>query len=217
MLDNHGVTVLITETFESIQGEGPMIGMPMMFVRTNRCNLRCTWCDSTYTFSGGHEYPVEYLLSKVSDSSRNWVCFTGGEPLIQRDAITFIQGVVDSGKKVLLETGGSISIGEVVRIENTVIDMDIKTPSSGEEKSLLMENIELLRPTDYIKFVIADDRDFDYALAFLSTINRDIQAVMQPAWGSSLKDLTEKAMKLELNVRILPQLHKIIWGEIPGV
>lgn len=210
-------TVLITEMFESIQGEGPLIGIPMMFVRTNRCNLRCKWCDSTYTFSGGHEYPLEYILGEVSKSSKEWVCFTGGEPLIQRDAPAFVEGMTAMGKKVLIETSGSISIAEYVRMENTVIDMDIKTPSSEEQGSLEMHNLELLRSTDYVKFVIADERDFGYAVDFIKKLRKDIPVVFQPAWGGSLKDLAEKILRYDLNVRVLPQLHKLMWGEIPGV
>jgi len=203
--------------FESIQGEGPLIGVPMMFVRTNRCNLRCKWCDSTYTFQGGQEYMLEYVLDKVSKSRSEWVCFTGGEPLLQRDAPEFVRGAVKAGRKVLIETGGSISIADFVRIENTVIDMDIKTPSSEEQESLDRKNLELLRSTDYVKFVISDDRDFDYAVDFLGNLGKDTQVVFQPAWGSSLKELTERVLKNNLNVRVLPQLHKLIWGEIPGV
>lgn len=207
----------ITEIFESIQGEGPLIGMPMLFVRTNRCNLRCKWCDSEYTFSGGTDYLLEYLLSKVEESKREWVCFTGGEPLIQRDALEFVKSVVGMGKKVLIETGGSISIEEYVKIENTVIDMDIKTPSSMEQNSLHRENLSLLRDTDYIKFVISDENDFQYAVDFVRSMDRKLQVVFQPAWGGSLKGLAEKTLRSGVDARVLTQLHKVIWGEMPGV
>ncbi len=209
--------MLITEIFESIQGEGTLMGKPMLFVRTNRCNLRCKWCDSEYTFSGGKDYILEVLLAKVAESWTEWVCFTGGEPLIQRDALDFVKDVVRSGKKVLIETGGSMALDDYVSIENTVIDMDVKTPSSQEEKSIHMANLELLRETDYIKFVISDDRDFRYAVDFVRSLKHPLQVVLQPAWGGSLKELVEKAMKERMDVRVLPQLHKMIWGEIPGV
>lgn len=209
--------MLITETFESIQGEGPYMGVPMMFVRTNRCNLRCKWCDSTYTFSGGRELMLEILLSKVHESSSEWVCFTGGEPLLQRDSPDFVKGVVSMGKHVLIETGGSLAIDEYVKLENTVIDMDIKTPSSGEEKSLRVENLNILRESDYIKFVISSQQDYEYAEEFVKNLNRRINVVFQPAWGADLRGLTEKVLRSGLQVRVLPQLHKIIWGEIRGV
>lgn len=211
------LAVQITEIFESIQGEGPLIGIPMLFVRTNRCNLRCKWCDSEYTFAGGTDYLLEYLLAKVEESSREWVCFTGGEPLIQRDALDFVKGVVGLGKRVLIETGGSISVEEYVKIENTVIDMDIKTPSSMEENSLHRENIQLLRESDYIKFVISDEKDFQYAIDFVKSMERKLQVVFQPAWGASLKDLAERTLKSGVDARVLTQLHKVIWGEVPGV
>lgn len=160
---------------------------------------------------------LEYVLGEVTKSPREWVCFTGGEPLLQRDALDFVKGVVDLGKKVLIETSGSLSVEEYVKIDNTVIDMDIKTPSSSEKDSLDEKNLELLRETDYIKFVIADETDFNYSVDFVRKLAKPLQAVFQPAWGSNLKDLTEKVLKLNLNIRVLPQLHKLIWGEIPGV
>lgn len=193
------------------------MGVPMMFVRTNRCNLRCKWCDSAYTFQGGKEYVLEIVLEEVSKSHRKWVCFTGGEPLLQRDALDFVKGATAQGKYVLIETSGSLPIEDYVKIDNTVIDMDIKTPSSGEEHSLLRENLGFLRDTDYIKFVISDEKDFSYAVDFMKSLDRPLQAVFQPAWGGNLKELTEKVLKLDINVRVLPQLHKLIWGEVPGV
>ena len=207
----------ITEIFHSIQGEGTLMGLPMLFVRTNRCNLRCRWCDSVYTFAGGEEYPMEKIREIVKDSPEEWVCFTGGEPLIQSDALDFVRMVLDSGRKVLIETSGSRPIKDFTFSDNVVIDMDIKTPSSGEEKSLLIENLKFLRPVDYVKFVISDDNDYRYAVDFLSRHGKELTAIFQPAWGKDLKELVEKSLKDKLNVRVLPQLHKILWGEIPGV
>ena len=207
----------ITEIFHSIQGEGTFIGIPMLFIRTNGCNLRCKWCDSEYSFSGGEEYALDRLYKIAEESRVDWICFTGGEPLIQPDALEFVTGLVSSGKKVLIETGGSRPIKDYTFSENIVIDMDIKTPSSGEEKSLLYENLESLRNSDYVKFVIADEEDYRYAVNFLADSGRKLNAVFQPAWGKSLKELVEKVMRDGLEVRVLPQLHKLIWGEIPGV
>ncbi|EQD42148.1 radical activating enzyme, partial [mine drainage metagenome] len=152
--------MLITETFKSLQGEGPFIGIPMFFVRTNRCNLRCAWCDSTYTFYGGHEVSVDDLLEQVNTSGADWVCFTGGEPLLQREAVDFVRKLSESGTKVLIETSGSLPIKEYTAIKNTFIDMDIKTPSSKEESSLYQDNLYVLRKQDYVKFVISDEVDY---------------------------------------------------------
>lgn len=208
----------LTEIFRSIQGEGPLIGIPMLFVRTNRCNLRCKWCDSAYTFTGGYEMELEEAVGKAVESIDNWICLTGGEPMLQRDSPEFIRRVVKGGKRVLLETGGSLPLDEVAGIDGLTIDMDVKTPSSEEQDSIRLENLGLLRENDYIKFVILDENDYSYALAFLKE-HRNIKCgvVFQPAWGTDLKWLTEKVLKDRVDARVLPQLHKLIWGEVPGV
>ena len=209
--------LLITEIFHSIQGEGLLMGIPMIFIRTNGCNLRCKWCDSTYTFTGGKEIPLQELVDTASGAGEEWICLTGGEPLLQREAPEFVRAVTRAGKKVLIETSGSLPVDEYTKIENVAIDMDVKTPSSGEEKSLRLGNIELLRKSDYIKFVIADENDYAFATDFLSKHHLRCEAVFQPAWGTDIKWLAESVLKQGLNVRVLPQLHKIIWGERRGV
>ncbi len=209
--------MLLTERFHSIQGEGKYIGIPMYFVRTNLCNLRCKWCDSTYTFSGGEEVSLDTLISDIKNISEDWVCFTGGEPMLQREAIQFMKECTLMGKNVLLETGGSLSVEKVVQIVGTYIDMDIKTPSSGEQDSLYKENLKLLRENDYVKFVISDERDYIYALSFIKQWESKAEILLQPAWGTDLKWLVEKVLDDRLNVRVLPQLHKIIWGTKRGV
>ncbi len=191
----------------------------MLFVRTNRCNLRCRWCDSTYTFEGGYEEDLDKIIEEVKSSSEDWICLTGGEPLLQREALEFVARSGQLGKKVLIETGGSLDIAEFTRQDNTVIDMDIKTPSSGEDSSLKLSNLEHLRPSDYIKFVISDQQDYSYFTGFIAN-NRDsinCGIVVQPAWGTELKWLTEKVLDDRLSVRVLPQMHKLIWGEKRGV
>jgi 7-carboxy-7-deazaguanine synthase len=209
--------LLITEIFHSIQGEGLYMGIPMLFIRTNRCNLRCKWCDSTYTFTGGEEIPLQELVRTASESWEEWVCLTGGEPLLQREAPEFVKTVTARGKKVLIETSGSLPVDEYTKIENAVIDMDVKTPSSGEEKSLRLSNPEHLRKPDYVKFVIADENDYAFATDFMSKHNLRCEAVFQPAWGTDIRWLAESVLKQGLSVRVLPQLHKLIWGERRGV
>ncbi len=209
----------LTETFHSIQGEGTLMGIPMFFVRTNRCNLRCKWCDSTYTFEGGSEKELTDILKEVYATPEEWVCFTGGEPLLQREAEDFVKKAVAAGKKVLIETGGSLPVHKYTQIPGTLIDMDVKTPSSGEEKSIHLPNLQSLRQTDYIKFVIKDETDYKYASDFISSHRGEINSeiIMQPAWGTDLKWLVELALMDNLKVRVLTQLHKLIWGEVPGV
>lgn len=209
--------MLITETFTSIQGEGRYIGIPMMFIRTNRCNLRCTWCDSTYTFQGGEEIPLKDLIETVRNYPNQWVCFTGGEPLLQREALEFVDALGSMGKKILLETGGSLPIMKMAERDWVFIDMDVKTPSSGEQNTLHMENLKFLREQDYIKFVIKDGTDLQYAFDFLDRYRPSVETLFQPAWGTSVTWLAEEVLRSNRNIRVLLQLHKIIWGERRGV
>ncbi len=193
------------------------MGLPMLFIRTNRCNLRCRWCDSTYTFSGGIETSLDELMKTVEASSERWICLTGGEPLLQREAPELVNRITGTGRSVLLETSGSLPIDSYVQNESTIIDMDVKTPSSGEEKSLHLPNLRLLRRNDYLKFVISDRVDYDYARRFLSENHVSCAVVFQPAWGTDMGWIAESILKDGLNVRLLPQLHKLIWGEVRGV
>lgn len=208
--------MLLTEMFESLQGEGPFTGIPMFFVRTNRCNLRCRWCDSVYTYYGGKDTSLESILSAVEKSRLDWVCFTGGEPLLQPEALDFVKKTTGSGKYVLIETGGSLPIRDFVGIEKCFIDMDIKTPSSGEEHSLYEENLSTLRRTDYVKFVIADQNDYNYAKSFLEKIAKHVPVIFQPAWGTEMKWIADQIIRDALQVRFMTQLHKQIWGEVQG-
>ncbi len=191
----------------------------MLFVRTNRCNLRCKWCDSTYTFEGGYEKDLGQLVKETIAAPEEWICFTGGEPLLQREAEEYVKEIVEAGKKVLIETSGSLSVHKFTTIPGTVIDMDVKTPSSGEEKSLQMANLSFLRSTDYIKFVIQDESDYRFATNFISAHNGEIKCeiVFQPAWGTNLKWLVESVLRDGLKARVLVQMHKLVWGEVPGV
>lgn len=158
-------------------------------------------------------------MEQVKSSPEEWICLTGGEPLLQKESPQFIREAGDLGKRVLVETSGSLPVDEIVKLTNSMIDMDIKTPSSGEEHSLLIGNLDLLRSDDYLKFVISDQKDYDYSVEFLKKHKGRIRfgVVFQPAWGTDLKWLVEEALKDKLAVRVLPQLHKMVWGEIPGV
>ena len=193
------------------------MGLPMLFIRTNRCNLRCKWCDSTYTFSGGTDITIDELMRTVEASSEKWICLTGGEPLLQRESPELVNRITGSGRSVLLETSGSLPIDPYVHSKSITIDMDVKTPSSGEEKSLHRQNLKLLRKNDYLKFVIADMIDYEYARRFISENEFSCEVVFQPAWGTEMRWIADSVLNDRLDVRILPQLHKLIWGEIRGV
>lgn len=209
--------MLITEIFHSIQGEGPLTGIPMLFIRTNRCNLRCRWCDTVYSFDGGKEYDLEDLIDLVKNSWERWVCLTGGEPLLQRDSQDLVESVNLLGKGVLIETGGSLDIEPYTKFEHSVIDMDIKTPSSGETSKMKMDNLKLLRKEDYAKLVISNEEDF----LFLEDIYRNwgdrINLIVQPAWGISNEWIVNRVIERKMNVRFMLQEHKYIWGEKRGV
>ncbi len=161
--------------------------------------------------------PLEEILETVRKTGEDWVCFTGGEPLIQKEALAFVRSVIEIGKKVLIETSGSINVGKYVFSDSVSIDMDVKTPSSQEEDSFMSENLEYLRDNDYLKFVISDTVDYEFSKTFLQRLDSKVNVVFQPAWGSDAKFLVESVIRDQLKVRVLPQFHKYVWGEIPGV
>jgi len=209
--------VLITEIFHSIQGEGLYAGLPMLFVRTNICNIRCDWCDTKYSFYGGKDMSLQEIIRSVQESKENWVCFTGGEPLVQREAHEFVKQVVDLGKNILIETNGTISVRNFVFSDRIFIDMDVKPPSAKVTKGFLMENLRYLRKQDYLKIVIKDDEDLNFALDFVDRYGDGLNFVFQPAWGSDIRRIADRISGTGYNIRVLPQIHKIIYGDVPGV
>jgi 7-carboxy-7-deazaguanine synthase len=209
--------LLINETFYSIEGEGPLIGVPTFFIRLTGCNLRCTWCDSKYSFSGGENRTVESLVEEACRYATRTASITGGEPLLQNDVYPLMYKLLEKEFKIILETSGSISVEEVPTDDNLIISMDIKTPSSKMVEHNLYSNIDLLGSKDYLKFVISDETDYQFAKVMINKYPFDGEIIFQPEGGRNLKELTEKVLKERLNVRVLPQLHKLIWGEMRGV
>ncbi len=207
----------VNEMFTSIQGEGIYIGVPMFFIRLTGCNLRCEWCDTQYAFYEGEEMSIDSIVKRVEDSGMEWVCITGGEPLLQEDVYKLIDILLRKGYKILVETNGSILIDKLPTEDNLVISLDIKTPSSKMEKAMRFENLKYLGPKDFVKFVIMDERDFEYAKNIIEEYEIDKEIIFQPVGGTNLKWLAEKVIEERLNVRVLPQLHKIIWGNKRGV
>ncbi len=207
----------VNEMFRSIQGEGVYIGVPMFFIRLTGCNLRCTWCDTEYAFYEGEDMSVEEVMERVREEDMEWVCITGGEPLLQEEVYRLIDSLLREGYRVLVETNGSILIDKLPTEDNLVVSLDIKTPSSGMDKAMRLENLDYLGPKDYVKFVIKDDADFDYAVKILREREFEGEVVFQPVWGTDIEWLIGKVLDSGLNVRVLPQLHKIIWGNRRGV
>jgi len=189
----------------------------MFFIRLTGCNLRCEWCDTEYAFYEGEEMNITTILEKVDNSGMQWVCITGGEPLLQSDVYKLIDLLLQMGYKVLLETNGSILIDKLPTEDNLIISLDIKTPSSKMEKAMKFENLKYLGPKDFVKFVIKDERDFQYAKDIIDKYKIIQEIVFQPVGGTDLKWLAERVLEEGLNVRVLPQLHKIIWGNKRGV
>ena len=211
----------VTEIFRSIQGESTHAGRPCTFVRLTGCPMRCVWCDSEYTFSGGDHFTIESIMAQVNAFGCNLVEVTGGEPLAQKEAFTLIERLCNDGFEVLIETGNYVST-EGLDPRAKVI-LDIKCPASGEEARNHWPNLARLRPElDEVKFVVADEGDWEYAktLTKEQELERRAKAILiSPVWGQiDLQDLAEWIAASGLNVRMQLQLHKYIWGpEARGV
>ena len=200
----------ICETFRSIQGEGVMIGTVTHFIRSAGCNLSCGWCDTKYSHQDGRDMSVPELTDIVRGDSN--ICVTGGEPLLQHDIYELLNALLKEGKNVVLETNGSVDISNVPAHKDLMISMDIKCPSSGMSDKMLASNISYLKETDQLKFVIADVADMEYAASFVRSREIRCSVIFTPVGGMDMGPLAEAVLKAGLNVRVLPQLHKIIWG-----
>lgn len=211
----------ISEIFFSIQGEGLDIGLPTVFVRLFACDLRCSWCDSMYAVEG-KDYK-DMTIKEVRESIEQYlckrVCLTGGEPLIQKKELAELtEGLIDSGYVIILETSGHKDPPDVFWSKGCLISMDCKCPSSKMEEVMDFRLFEKLRPSDQLKFVIQDEADYSYAKIVLEKYKIKASIIFQPVFGADLKWLTESILKDGLyGVRVLPQLHKLIWGDIRGV
>ena len=211
----------VTEIFCSIQGESTHAGRPCTFVRLTGCPMRCVWCDSEYTFTGGEHISIEEVLEQVRAFDPSLVEVTGGEPLAQAEAFILIERLCDEGYEVLIETGGYISTAEVDQRARVILD--VKCPASGEALRNHWPNLDRLRPDkDEVKFVITDRRDWDFAREIIQryTLERRARAVLiSPAWGKvDLKEMADWIAGSGLHVRMQLQLHKYIWGpETRGV
>jgi 7-carboxy-7-deazaguanine synthase len=211
----------VTEIFRSIQGESTHAGRPCTFVRLTGCPMRCVWCDSEYTFTGGEHISLEDVMTQVRQFRCNLVEVTGGEPLAQKSGFDLIRKLCDENFEVLIETGGYVSTAEVD--PRAKIILDVKCPASGEEPRNEWSNLSRLRADkDEVKFVIADRGDWDYARKIISEYQLEQRAkaiLISPAWGQiDLKNLAELIAGSGLNVRMQLQLHKYIWGpDVHGV
>ena len=205
----------ITEIFLSIQGESSHAGRPCSFVRLTGCPMRCVWCDSEYTFTGGGYISFEDILAKLEEFGCNLVEVTGGEPLAQKNVFPFITELCNRGYEVLIETGGFVSTEEAD--ERAKIILDVKCPASGEAERNHWPNLERLRPDmDEVKFVIADFTDWEFAkdiIAKYDLVNRTKEVLISPFHGSEiLAEIAEAVSTSGVKVRLNLQIHKYIWG-----
>jgi len=202
----------VTEIFHSIQGESTHAGRPCVFVRLTGCNLRCRWCDSEYTFTGGDRMTLEEVVDRVLGYGCDLVEVTGGEPLAQAEAFELIETLCDRGLEVLIETSGSIDVSPTDPRAKLILD--VKCPGSGEVHSNRWTNLALLRPHDEIKFVIADRADYEWAREVILTRGLARWPVLlSPVWGEMEPRLLAEWMLADrLPARFQTQLHKHIWG-----
>ena len=208
----------IFEIFHSLQGESSRVGLPTVFVRLTGCPLRCGYCDTAYAFQGGSTQTIEDILREVAQYQAQYVCVTGGEPLAQKSCPDLLKALCDAGYSVSLETSGAMDISPVDARVSVI--MDIKTPGSGEESKNLWANIAHLKAEDEVKFVLADRADYDWAREILEKyqIVKKSPVLFSPDYKTlPPADLAKWVLEDRLPVRMQLQLHKILWGEKPGV
>lgn len=207
----------ITEIFRSLQGEGDAVGFPTVFVRLTGCPLRCHYCDTTYSFTGGEWWTLDAIVQRVAELDARHVCVTGGEPLSQRNCLPLLTRLCDAGHAVSLETSGALPVGEVdPRVRRVV---DVKTPGSGEVTRNLLDQLATLNPHDQIKFVICDRGDYEWSRELLRErgLGRGAMVLFSPSHDQlPARQLADWILEDRLPVRLQVQLHKILWGNEPG-
>jgi 7-carboxy-7-deazaguanine synthase len=205
----------VNEIFHSIQGESTLAGLPCVFVRLTGCNLRCVWCDTAYAFYEGRDLPVEEVLGRVESYGCRLVELTGGEPLLQPDAVALMRCLIDRGYTVLVETGGSLPIETVP--DGVRCILDVKCPGSGQAHHNHWENLARLREGDELKFVLADRADYAWAVRQLEDrrLLGRCPILFSPVHGRLEPGLLARwVLEDRLPVRVQVQLHKVLW---PGV
>ena len=211
-------TLFITEIFKSLQGEGTRSGLPSVFIRLSGCPLRCTWCDTTYSFKKGEAMTLAEILEKTESFGIKEICVTGGEPLAQKNVFPLLKALCDKGYGVSLETSGALSIEKVdSRVANI---LDFKAPDSGESEKNHWENLRFLQKgRDEIKIIIASQTDFEWAITEIQ--NRNILQIAPIIFSAATpllqpQTLAEWILELHLPIRLQLQLHKILWNDERG-
>ncbi|MGC9128400.1 MAG: 7-carboxy-7-deazaguanine synthase QueE [Acidithiobacillus sp.] len=207
----------VSEIFHSLQGETSASGVPATFVRLTGCPLRCRYCDTAYAFHGGEWLERDQVLARVAERDNRLVVVTGGEPLAQPAVHDLMTALCDSGREVYLETSGALSVADVD--PRVVKILDLKSPASGECDRNLWENLDYISSRDQLKFVLCDRSDYEWARTTMrerGLVGR-CELLFSPAHGElSPRDLAEWILEDRLPVRLQIQLHKLIWGDVPG-
>lgn len=207
----------IKEIFHSLQGEALTSGIPTVFIRLTGCPLRCQYCDTAYAFKGGKNIPINDILTQIAAFNCNYVCVTGGEPLAQPECIELLKRLCDKGLNVSIETSGALDIGSID--PRVSIVMDLKTPDSGECEKNMLTNLDKIKITDQIKFVLCSEQDYQWACDMLIKHQLDKKAhiLFSPSWQQlDYTQLANWIIRDHLPVRFQLQLHKILWNDAPG-
>lgn len=211
----------ITEIFYSLQGESKTVGLPTVFIRLTGCPLRCTYCDTEYAFQGGEWWSFKSIVDELKKYNTPYITVTGGEPLAQKTCTALLTILCELGYKVSLETSGAL---DVQAVDSRVMKvMDLKTPSSKEESKNKYSNLEYITADDQIKFVICTREDYEWSVQILNQYNlvNKCEVLFSPVnlvdSENMMKDLADWILEDQLQVRFQIQLHKTIWGNVPGV
>jgi 7-carboxy-7-deazaguanine synthase len=216
-MENESARLKITEVFHSLQGEADTVGFPTVFVRLTGCPLRCQFCDTAYAFHGGEWMTIDGVLARVAAFAPRYVCVTGGEPLAQANCLPLLTRLCDANYRVSLETSGAMPLAGVDPRVNRVVD--VKTPGSGEEQRNRYEELTLLRAEEQIKFVICHRADYEWSrekLAALELAQRCTVLFSPSAEQLPARQLADWILEDRLPVRFQLQLHKVLWGNVPG-
>jgi 7-carboxy-7-deazaguanine synthase len=207
----------LTEIFYSLQGETTFSGLPTVFIRLTGCPLRCQYCDTAYAFHGGKRWDISDILEQVRAYQTPFVTVSGGEPLAQKNCLSLLTQLCDANYQVSLETSGALPVDKVDPRVSKILD--IKTPGSGEEQRNLLANLSSLQAHDQIKFVICDRQDYVWSKQFIAhhELAGRYEILFSPSHRQlENKQLAEWILADRLMVRMQIQLHKHIWGDVPG-
>jgi 7-carboxy-7-deazaguanine synthase len=207
----------VTEVFHSLQGEADSVGVPTVFIRLTGCPLRCQYCDTAYAFHGGEWRTIDDLTRQVHELGSRYVCVTGGEPLAQKVCVELLRRLCDEGFRVSLETSGAMPLEDVDA--RVVLVVDVKTPGSGEERRNLYGELDRLQSKDQTKFVICSREDYEWSRAKVQELKlADRCSVLFSPSHEQLaaRELADWILEDRLPVRFQIQLHKYLWGNVPG-